>query len=91
MPLLATLRDLHRAHRLAIPYENLDIHLGVPLTLDPERIFAKLVDERRGGWCYEMNGLFDWSSSRWASTCAASRVASAAPRAGGGRKATTSC
>jgi N-hydroxyarylamine O-acetyltransferase len=57
-PSLATLRGLHRAHLLSIPYENLDIHLGVPLTLDPECIFAKLVDERRGGWCYEMNGLF---------------------------------
>ena len=55
---LATLRGLHRAHLLSILYENLDIHLGVPLTLDPERIFAKLVDQRRGGWCYEMNGLF---------------------------------
>jgi len=57
-PTLATLRELHRAHLLSIPYENLDIHLGVPLTLDPERMFAKLVDERRGGWCYEMNGVF---------------------------------
>lgn len=55
---LATLRDLHRAHLLSIPYENLDIHLGVPLTLDPGRMFAKLVDDRRGGWCYEMNGVF---------------------------------
>jgi N-hydroxyarylamine O-acetyltransferase len=55
---LATLRALHRAHLLSIPYENLDIHLGVPLTLDPARMFAKLVDDRRGGWCYEMNGLF---------------------------------
>lgn len=55
---LATLRGLHQAHLLSIPYENLDIHLGVPLTLDPERMFAKLVDQRRGGWCYEMNGLF---------------------------------
>jgi N-hydroxyarylamine O-acetyltransferase len=57
-PSLTSLRGLHRAHLLAIPYENLDIHFGVPMTLDPERIFAKLVDERRGGWCYEMNGLF---------------------------------
>ena len=57
-PTLATLRELHRAHLLSIPYENLDIHLGVPLTLDPGRMFAKLVDERRGGWCYEMNGVF---------------------------------
>jgi N-hydroxyarylamine O-acetyltransferase len=57
-PSLTTLRGLHRAHLLSIPYENLDIHFGVPLTLDPGRMFAKLVDERRGGWCYEMNGLF---------------------------------
>ena len=33
---LRTLRDLHRAHLLAIPYENLDIHLGVPITLDAD-------------------------------------------------------
>jgi N-hydroxyarylamine O-acetyltransferase len=57
-PTLDTLTSLHRAHLLAIPYENLDIHLGRPLTLDPESIFTKLVDNRRGGWCYEMNGLF---------------------------------
>jgi N-hydroxyarylamine O-acetyltransferase len=57
-PSLGTLRALHRAHLLAIPYENLDIHLGRPLGLDPEAMFAKLVDERRGGWCYEMNGVF---------------------------------
>lgn len=55
---LSTLRALHRAHLLAIPYENLDIHLGLPLTLDRDAMFTKLVDERRGGWCYEMNGVF---------------------------------
>ncbi|HUU33126.1 MAG TPA: arylamine N-acetyltransferase, partial [Vicinamibacterales bacterium] len=55
---LGTLRALHRAHLLAIPYENLDIHLGLEVSLDPEAMFAKLVDERRGGWCYEMNGVF---------------------------------
>jgi N-hydroxyarylamine O-acetyltransferase len=60
-PDLATLCALHRAHLLAIPYENLDIHLGRRLTLDLPQIFAKLVDERRGGWCYEMNGLFAWA------------------------------
>ena len=54
---LATLRAVHRAHLLAIPYENLDLHLGLRLTLDPEAMFTKLVDERRGGWCYEMNGV----------------------------------
>ena len=55
-----TLCALHRAHLLAIPYENLDIHLGRPLTLDRGAMFAKLVDGCRGGWCYEMNGLFAW-------------------------------
>ena len=57
-PTTETLTGLHRAHLLSIPYENLDIHLGRPLTLDADAIFTKLVDERRGGWCYEMNGLF---------------------------------
>lgn len=57
-PDIEVLRALHRAHLLAIPYENLDIHLGRTLTLDPHAIFEKLVVDRRGGWCYEMNGLF---------------------------------
>jgi N-hydroxyarylamine O-acetyltransferase len=60
-PDAATLRALHRAHLLAIPYENLDIHLGRPLALDEERIFEKIVRRRRGGWCFEMNGLFAWA------------------------------
>ena len=54
---LTTLRAVHRAHLLAIPYENLDIHLGPADTLDPEATFDKIVDGGRGGWCYEMNGL----------------------------------
>ena len=55
-PSLATLAAVHRAHLLSIPYENLDIHLGRPVTLNPAAMFTKLVDARRGGWCYEMNG-----------------------------------
>jgi N-hydroxyarylamine O-acetyltransferase len=53
-----TLAALHRAHMLAVPFENLDIHLGVENVLDPEHIFDKIVNRRRGGWCYELNGLF---------------------------------
>lgn len=60
-PTVDVLRGIHRAHLLAIPYENFDIHLGRPLRLDPERFYAKLVDARRGGWCYEMNGLLAWA------------------------------
>ena len=53
-----TLSELHRAHMLAVPFENLDIHLGVANVLDAEHIFDKIVARRRGGWCYELNGLF---------------------------------
>ena len=60
-PTCDTLRALHRAHLLSIPYENLDIHLGRGLSLDEARIFNKLVTQRRGGWCFEMNGLFAWA------------------------------
>jgi len=56
-PDLATLRALHRGHSLAISYENLDVQLGRPLTTDPAQAFDKIVHGRRGGWCYEMNGL----------------------------------
>jgi N-hydroxyarylamine O-acetyltransferase len=56
-----TLRAIHRAHLLAIPYENLDVQLGRPVGLAIDRIYTKLVEERRGGWCYEMNGLLAWA------------------------------
>lgn len=58
---LETLTRLHRAHLNAIPYENLDVLLGRALDFDIDRIFDKLVTQRRGGWCYEMNGLFGWA------------------------------
>lgn len=44
-----------------IPYENFDVQLGRRLTLAPEDAFDKLVTRRRGGWCYEMNGLLRWA------------------------------
>lgn len=56
-----TLRRLHRGHLLAISYENLDIHRGGVLTLDENLIFEKIVLQRRGGWCFEMNGLMAWA------------------------------
>ncbi|MBU6298800.1 MAG: arylamine N-acetyltransferase [Alphaproteobacteria bacterium] len=59
-PNLATLTALHRAHLQAIPYENLDVQLGRPVGIGREAIFEKMVGNRRGGWCYEMNGLFGW-------------------------------
>lgn len=56
-PDLATLRAIHRGHALSISYENLDVQLGRPLTTSPAEAFDKLVTRRRGGWCYEMNGV----------------------------------
>ena len=57
-PTLETLAGLQRAHMLSVPFENLDIHLGRELVLDPDRVEEKVVGRRRGGWCFELNGLF---------------------------------
>lgn len=58
-PTTATLRALQRAHLLAVPFENLDINpAGVPLDLSVDALFDKVVRRRRGGFCYELNGLF---------------------------------
>jgi arylamine N-acetyltransferase len=57
-PDLDTLRSLHRAHAATIPFEGLDAQLGLVPSLDPDAIFEKIVQRGRGGWCYEMNGLF---------------------------------
>jgi N-hydroxyarylamine O-acetyltransferase len=57
-PTAATLHELHRAHLLAVPFENLDIHLGRPISLEQDALFDKIVTRRRGGFCYELNGLF---------------------------------
>ena len=54
----ATLAELQVAHLLAVPFENLDIVAGVPISMDPDAIFDKLVRRRRGGFCYELNGTF---------------------------------
>ncbi|MBZ5656876.1 MAG: arylamine N-acetyltransferase [Acidobacteriia bacterium] len=57
-PTAATLRALHRAHLFAVPFENLDIHLGRKIICDEARFLHKIVSERRGGFCYELNGAF---------------------------------
>ena len=58
LPLAETLSALHRAHMFAVPFENLDIHLGRKIVCDEARFLHKIVDERRGGFCYELNGAF---------------------------------
>ncbi len=54
------LTALHEAHVCSVPFENLDVQLGRPLSIDAEDAFEKIVVNRRGGWCYEQNGLFAW-------------------------------
>ncbi|MGV3513055.1 MAG: arylamine N-acetyltransferase family protein [Novosphingobium sp.] len=54
---LPALDAIVRAHVQAIPFENLDVQLGRRLTTDPAAAFTKLVEARRGGWCYEHNGV----------------------------------
>jgi len=53
-----TLRQLHVAHLRSVPFENLSIHAHEPILLDDESLFEKIVTRRRGGFCYELNGLF---------------------------------
>jgi N-hydroxyarylamine O-acetyltransferase len=55
---LETLRTIHRLHLLSVPFENLDIHFGSPIHLNVEFFFNKIVKRNRGGFCYELNGLF---------------------------------
>lgn len=57
-PDAGSLRTLQLAHLKAVPFENLSIHLGEPITLEPGALFDKVVGRRRGGFCYELNGLF---------------------------------
>src|SRR5262245_13466408 len=57
-PTAETLRALHVAHMLAVPFENLNIGRGWPIVLDQDALFEKIVVRRRGGFCYELNGLF---------------------------------
>lgn len=57
-PTAETLRALQVAHLQTVPFENLSIHARQPIVLDDESLFDKVVARRRGGFCYELNGLF---------------------------------
>lgn len=60
-PTLDVLRALHALHPAAIPYEGTDVLLGKPVDITPAAIIEKLVRRRRGGYCFEQNGLFRWA------------------------------
>ena len=53
-----TLRILHRRHLETVPFENLDISRSRPIVLDENSIVHKIVEEHRGGFCYELNSAF---------------------------------
>ncbi|MFI0824307.1 arylamine N-acetyltransferase [Streptomyces roseolus] len=52
------LRELHLRHLLAVPFENLSIHLGEDIVLDEKALVDKVTVARRGGFCYELNTAF---------------------------------
>lgn len=55
----STLRLLQLRHLLTVPFENLDIHWKRPIILDVGEFYRKIVEGKRGGFCYELNGLFN--------------------------------
>ena len=59
-PTVGVLFDLHRRHMLSVPFENLDYRLGKPIVLNQKSFYNKIVENRRGGYCYELNGCFAW-------------------------------
>ena len=59
-PTAETLRALNRAQMLTVPYETIDIRLGIRPSLAHDVVYSKIVTHHRGGWCYELNSLFGW-------------------------------
>ncbi|UJH91015.1 arylamine N-acetyltransferase [Antarcticibacterium sp. 1MA-6-2] len=55
---IETLNFLHRAHVLNVPFENFHVINRIPIVLDQEKFYSKVVERKRGGFCYELNGLF---------------------------------
>jgi N-hydroxyarylamine O-acetyltransferase len=55
---LATVQALMQHQLRSVPFENLDVLAGKPISLNPDDIVAKIVGKQRGGYCYEVNGLF---------------------------------
>lgn len=59
-PTLSYLSELQYLHMKHVPFENLDVIRNIPIYLNLERMYEKIVDNNRGGYCYEVNGLFHW-------------------------------
>jgi N-hydroxyarylamine O-acetyltransferase len=54
----STLAELQHRHLVSVPFENLSIHLGEEIVLESDALVHKIVERRRGGFCYELNGAF---------------------------------
>ncbi|XP_034561691.1 arylamine N-acetyltransferase 2-like [Notolabrus celidotus] len=59
-PTLDVLRSVHLCHQLTVPFENLTAHSGGRVQLQLPLLYDKIVTQRRGGFCFENNGLFSW-------------------------------
>ena len=59
-PTVDWLERLQRAHLTRVPFDNLDVFARRPVRTDVGWSVPKIVDRRRGGWCYELNGAFAW-------------------------------
>ncbi|KAM6900799.1 arylamine N-acetyltransferase 2-like [Xenentodon cancila] len=59
-PSLRLLRALHTCHLLSVPFEDLTVHSGGRVRLDFPLLYDKIVNQRRGGFCFENNSLFSW-------------------------------
>lgn len=57
-PTYDTISKLHKLHLFSVPFENLDIHYKKPIELKIEKLYKKIIVDNRGGFCYELNGLF---------------------------------
>lgn len=60
---LAGLTQLMRAQLFAVPFENIYVQAGVRVSLEQAAIVDKIIHQRRGGYCYEVNGLFAWAAA----------------------------
>src|SRR5580700_7796254 len=57
-PTAECLRELHLAHALHVPFENIEVLMRRPVRLDLDSLWKKIVEDRRGGYCFELNTLF---------------------------------
>lgn len=55
------LAEIQRRHLMTVPFESLDPHLGIEVSVEPSAAYRKVVDDRRGGFCFELNGLLAWA------------------------------